>query len=129
VTTLPSHAGDGAAKSVLAVARQGIAADCQGAVVDRQGAATDCQHTDDGRQGATIDHQGSITSHQGVIVDRQGAAADRQGVIPGHQDVADLAASRLKKALAMRCVDGGGHRSRCMDHHVVPTVGANCHGL
>jgi hypothetical protein len=29
----------------------------------------------------------------------------------------------------MRCVDRGGHRSRRMDLHADPTVGANCHDL
>jgi hypothetical protein len=75
------------------------------------------------------DSQGVITDHQGASLDRQGAIADRQGVVTGRQDVADLAELRSKKVLAMRRVDGGGHRSRRMDVHSGPKVGANCHGL
>jgi hypothetical protein len=43
VTTLSSHAGNVATELVLAVARQGAAADRQGVVTGRQGAAVDCQ--------------------------------------------------------------------------------------
>jgi hypothetical protein len=90
VMTLPSRTGNGTAESVLAITCQGTAADCQGAVVDHQGATANCQHTDTDCHGSTV---------------------DRQGVDAGCQDVADLAALRPKKALTMRCVDGGGHRS------------------
>jgi hypothetical protein len=44
VTTLPCHASDGAAESVLVVAHHGTAADRQGAVVKRQGDTIDRQH-------------------------------------------------------------------------------------
>jgi hypothetical protein len=115
VTTLLSHADDGATESVLAVARQGTTTNHQGAVIDRQDATADCQGAITGRQGAAVDHQGAATDCQGVITDRQ--------------DATNVAASRPKKALATRCVDGGGHRSRCMYLYAGPTVGANCHGL
>jgi hypothetical protein len=105
---LPSRACDGTAESMLVVAHQGTTAD---------------------HQGATADCQGAIISHHGVTVDRQGATADRQGTITNCQDAVDLATLRLKKALATRCVDGGGHQSRRMDLHVGPTVGANCRDL
>jgi hypothetical protein len=50
VMTLSSPAHDGIAESVLVVARQGAAADRQGAVVDRMGVAAN-------RQGAVIDRR------------------------------------------------------------------------
>jgi hypothetical protein len=124
-----SCASDGVPESVLAIARQGTTADRQGAIIDHQGATADCQHTDAGHQDATVERQGAVTSHQGATIDRQGATADHQGAVVGRQDAVDLAASRPKKALATRCVDGGGHRSQRMDLHVDPTVGANYHGL
>jgi hypothetical protein len=34
-----------------------------------------------------------------------------------------------KKALVMKGVDLGGHRSQHMNLHACPIVGANCHGL
>jgi hypothetical protein len=111
VMTLPSHASNGAIESVLAVAHQVTTTDNQGVVVDRQGAAADCQQTDAGRQGATADCQGAIADRQGATVDHHGVVTDRQGADAGRQDVLLLAASRPKKALAMRCVDGGSHRS------------------
>jgi hypothetical protein len=127
VMTLLSHAGDGATELVLANAHQDTTTDCQGAVVDHQGAVVDhqgvvanCQYTDAGRhgvvvgsQGAAADCQGAFTGHQCATVDYQCVTTDWQGAIAGRQDAADLAALRPKKALAMRCVDGGGHRSRC----------------
>jgi hypothetical protein len=105
VMALPSRARDGTAESVLVIAHQGTAADHQGAIAVCQGA---------------------IIGHHGVTVDRQGATADRQCAITSCQYVIDLATLRPKKALATRCVDGGGHQSRRMDLHVSPTVGANC---
>jgi hypothetical protein len=132
VTTLSSRDGDDVAELVLAIARQGTTANRQGAVVDRQGAAIDCQHTDVDRQGATIEYQGAaancqgaVASRQGVVVNRQGVFADCQDVVVSRQDAANLAASRPKKALATRCVDGGGYQSRCMDLHAGPMVGVN----
>jgi hypothetical protein len=126
---LPCRTGNGTAESVLAVAHQGTIADHQGAVVDHQSPATDCQHTNAirqdaavDRQGAAVDCQGAVAGHQGVAVDCQGATADRQGVVTSRQDVVDLAALRPKKALATRCVDDGGHRSRHMNLHAGPTV-------
>jgi hypothetical protein len=43
--------------------------------------------------------------------DLQGVVINRQGVIVDHQGVADLVAPKPKKALVMRGVDRGGHRS------------------
>jgi hypothetical protein len=71
VTTLPSHACDGATESVLTIT-------CQGATADRQGAIT-------GRQGATADLYGAIANLQGVITGRPGAV--------------DIAALKLKKLM------------------------------
>jgi hypothetical protein len=69
VTMLLSHAGDGAAESVLTIAHQGAAADHQGVAAGRQGATVDYQ-------GAATDHQGIVAGHQGATIDRQ---VDRQG--------------------------------------------------
>jgi hypothetical protein len=52
VTTLLNHAGDGAAKSMLVVARQGAITGHQGATIDYHGATTD-------RQSVVADHQGA----------------------------------------------------------------------
>jgi hypothetical protein len=71
VTTLPSHACDGATESVLTIT-------CQGATADRQGAIA-------GRQGATADLYGAIANLQGVITSRPGAI--------------DIAALKLKKLM------------------------------
>jgi hypothetical protein len=54
VTTRPSHVGDSAAESMLAVAHLGATIDRQGAAVDHPGAASD-------HQGATIDSSGAST--------------------------------------------------------------------
>jgi hypothetical protein len=43
VMTQPSHAGDGAAESMLVVAHLGAAVDCQGAAINHPGAASDHQ--------------------------------------------------------------------------------------
>jgi hypothetical protein len=48
VMMLPSHASDGAAELVMAIAHQGTTADKQGAITGHQGATVDCQ-------GATAD--------------------------------------------------------------------------
>jgi hypothetical protein len=76
------------------------------------------------------------------VAGREGAAADRRGatndcrVLPS-TDRVPLSIVRVpqilqrprQKTIVMRGVDRGGHRSRCMDLHAGPTVGANCHGL
>jgi hypothetical protein len=66
MATQPSCVADGAAKSMLVVAHQGIAADRQGATVDRQSATVDCLSATVDRPGATVDHQGVISSHHGT---------------------------------------------------------------
>jgi hypothetical protein len=57
VTTLLSHAGDGAVESVLVIAHQGAIT---------------------GRQGATIDYHGATIDHQSVIADHQGATEEQR---------------------------------------------------
>jgi hypothetical protein len=108
VMTLLSRTSDDTAESVLVITHQGTTSHSQRAAIDRQG--------------ATADSQCVVSSHQGVVVDRQGAVTDRR-------DVGDLVASRRKKALATRCVDHGGHQSRCMDLHAFPKAGASFDGL
>jgi hypothetical protein len=72
VTTLLSHASNGANESVLAIAHQGATTDCQGAIAGHYGATVNCQ-------GAPADRQGVITGCQGVAVNRQGVITGRQG--------------------------------------------------
>jgi hypothetical protein len=91
VMTLASHASDGAAESVRVVTHQGAIVGRHGAVVDRQGVTAD-------HQGATIDHQGTTIDHQGAATDPQGATVEMELQI-------------AKKALVVRGVDHGGHRS------------------
>jgi hypothetical protein len=66
MATQPSCVADGAAKSMLVVARQGIAAERQGATVDRQSATVDRLSATVNRPGATVDHQGVISSRHGT---------------------------------------------------------------
>jgi hypothetical protein len=82
----PRCAGDGAAESVLVIARLGATTDRQGAVVDRPGAGNDHQfgtvdHTSaaSDRLGAVVDHQGATVDRLGVAVDSLAAAIDRLG--------------------------------------------------
>jgi hypothetical protein len=37
--------------------------------------------------------------------------------------------AEAKMVLAMRCVDHGGHQSRCVGLHAYPTVGVSCRGV
>jgi hypothetical protein len=83
VTTRPSHAGDDAAESMLAVIRLGATANHQGAIDDRPGVIVD-------RPGATDDHPGVVTNRKGATANHQGAAIDCPGA-------ADIAAPKPKK--------------------------------
>jgi hypothetical protein len=90
VMTLPSHAGNGAAESVLSISHQGAAADRLGAAVNHACVISACQGTTADRQSTTINHRGVTTDHQGPVIDSQGAITDRHGA-------ADLAAPKPKR--------------------------------
>jgi hypothetical protein len=83
-TTRLSHSSNGAAESMLGIARLGAAADHQGGTVDRPGAA-------DAHQGVVADYKGVVdcrgitADRQGAVVGRQGTTADCQGAITGRR--------------------------------------------
>jgi hypothetical protein len=76
VAIRPRSVGDGAAESMLVVARLGAAADRQGAAIDRLGSANDREVATVNRTGAASDHQGATVDRPGAIIDNQCAAVD-----------------------------------------------------
>jgi hypothetical protein len=70
-----------------------------------------------------------------VLIDRRGVAANHQGAFVDRKVPSLVVRAPLifqcetEKALAMRCVDRGGYRSRRMDLHACPMVGVKCCGL
>jgi hypothetical protein len=76
-----------------------------------------------------ITHQGTTTDCQGATIDCQGAATRFPRCHHRPSGCRWSYNTKAEKALPMRCVDHGGHRSQRTDLHACPTVGTNCHGL
>jgi hypothetical protein len=127
VMTRPSHASDGAIIDCLGAVggRQGATVDRLGAIIDRPGAVGD-------RQGATINRTGATTDCMSAAANRRGPTGDRQGApvtVRVPPPTVQVPLPTTEKALTIRGVDREDHRSRCLDLHACPTVGANYRGL
>jgi hypothetical protein len=117
VVTQPSRVGDGAAKSVLAITRQGVAADRQGATIVRSSAAINRLVLP-----STVRVSPSVIR---VLPPIAGVPSTTGGCWDVAVDCLSPRCHRRlpKKALVMRGVDRGGHRSRHMDLHTCPHGG------
>jgi hypothetical protein len=104
VTMRRRRAGDGAAESMLVVTHLGATADRQGAAINRPGDASD---------------------HQGVATNCKVSLPAVKVPSP----TARVPPATVRVPSPTRCVDRGDHRSRHMDLHTGPMVGANYHGL